>query len=96
MRVDCKTCGLSYDDADRNTICPHDLIMPIGDLNQKKAALALCARDICFAHMPDGPSHRVQSVSWNGMITLHDMVGEFAPHLFVVAKKASDSAARAP
>jgi hypothetical protein len=63
--------------------------MPAADLAQKKAALALCERDICFAHMPDGPAHRIQSVSWNGMVTLHDMVGEFAPHLFVLAAAAT-------
>lgn len=85
MIVKCKTCNRDFDDADRMTFCPHDFIMPAAELAQKKAALALCERDICFAHMPDGPSHRVQSVSWNGMVTLHDMVGEFAPHLFVIA-----------
>lgn len=86
MRVNCETCRLSYDDADRSTCCPHDLIMPFSDLQQKKAALALCERDLCFAHMPNGPTHRIQSVSWNGMVTLHDMVGEFAPHLFVISE----------
>jgi hypothetical protein len=56
--------------------------MPVADLEQKKAGLALLERDICFAHQPDGPTHRVQSVGWNGMVTLTDMTGEFAPHLF--------------
>lgn len=87
MRVDCPDCNLSYDDADRSTICPHELIMPIDDLVQKKLALDLCEKDICFAHQPDGPVHRIRSISWNGMVTLHDMVGEFAPHIFVVAKE---------
>lgn len=86
MRISCTTCGLSYDDADRNTICPHTLIMPADDLAQKKAGLALMGHAICFAHQP-GPLHRVQAVGWNGMVTLHDMVGEFAPHLFVLAKE---------
>lgn len=86
MMINCESCNLAYDDADRTTICPHGLIMPIDDLNRKKAALALCERDICFAHQPEGPTHRVQSVNWNGMLTLHDMTGEFAPHLFVIAK----------
>jgi hypothetical protein len=87
MMVPCKTCSTIYDDADRSTICPHGLIMAADDLAQKKAGLALCERDICFAHQPDGPTHRIQSVNWNGMVTLHDMVGEFAPHLFVIAKQ---------
>jgi hypothetical protein len=85
MMVSCEKCRTKFDDADRDTGCPHFLIMPRQDLEQKKAALALCERDICFAHEPNGPSHRIQSVSWNGMVTLHDMVGEFAPHLFVPA-----------
>jgi hypothetical protein len=83
MMVSCTDCSTIYDDADRSTICPHGLIMPIDDLNRKKAALDLCERDICFAHMPGGPTYRIQSVSWNGMVTLHGMTGEFAPHLFV-------------
>lgn len=86
MIVKCDRCKRDYDDADRNTMCPHNLIMPAADLAQKKAALALCERNICFAHEPYGPSHRIQSVSWNGMVTLHGMVGEFAPHLFVLAR----------
>jgi hypothetical protein len=85
MMGKCASCNTWYDDADRMTFCPHELIMPADDLAQKKAALALCEKDICFAHMPEGPKHRVESVSWNGMVTLHDMTGEFAPHLFVAA-----------
>lgn len=89
MIVTCEDCALVYDDADKMTFCPHDLIMPEDDLAQKKVALELCERDICFAHQPDGLPHRIQSVSWNGMVTLHDMTGEFAPHLFVIAKDRS-------
>lgn len=84
MIMNCDRCSAAYDDADRSTLCPHDLIMPAKDLERKKAALDLLGRDICFAHQPDGPVHRVQTVDWNGMVTLADMVGKFAPHLFVV------------
>jgi hypothetical protein len=38
-----------------------------------------------FAHQSDGPVHRVSAVDPDGMVSLHDMVGWFAPHLFVVA-----------
>jgi hypothetical protein len=86
MMVLCQTCQSTYDDADRLTYCPHEPIMPPEDLAQKKAGLALLERDICFAHQPDGPVHRVRSVGWNGMVTLAHMSGEFAPHLFVIAK----------
>jgi hypothetical protein len=87
----CDDCGLDYDDADRLTYCPHEPIMGADDLMQKKAGLALIGRDICFAHQPDGPSHRVQSVGWNGMVTLNDMVGEFAPHLFIPATNSPET-----
>lgn len=83
MMTTCKTCHALFDDADQTTICPHDLIMPAPDLAQKKAGLKLLeAGAVRFNHQPDGPDHRVTSVGWNGMIGLHDMPGEFAPHLF--------------
>lgn len=88
MRVKCHDCGATYHDEDRLTYCPHEPIMAADDLEQKKAGLDLLGRDICFAHQPDGPAHRVQSVGWNGMVTLADMAGEFAPHLFVAKDRA--------
>lgn len=84
MTRNCAFCGSLFDDADQSTVCPHPLIMPVADLAQKKRAIELMSRDICFAHQPAGPTHRIQSVGWNGMVTLHDMPGEFAPHLFVI------------
>lgn len=87
MRVNCNKCGLSYDDADRDTGCPHDLIMAADDLAQKKAALELFGKEICFASDPNGVVHEIWAISYNGMVRLRDMKGEFAPHLFVVKKK---------
>lgn len=87
MIIQCARCGKTFDDADRTTICPHGLIMPAEDLERKKAGLELIGKDICFAHQPDGPAHRIQSVGWNGMVTIAGMAGEFAPHLFVPAKR---------
>lgn len=92
MNTICNSCGVTLDDADRSTICPHPLIMPADDLAQKKAGLALMDRDICFAHEPDGLVRRVQYVTWNGMVGLHGMSGEFAPHLFVPARGAAMTA----
>jgi hypothetical protein len=80
MIVRCPTCQ-TYDDAARLTYW--DQFISSDDLLQKDAALALLGKPVCFAHQPDGPAHRVQSIGWNGMVTLNDMVGEFAPHLFV-------------
>jgi hypothetical protein len=82
MRVWCSQCDSSYDDAERLTFCPHEPIMDEDDLAQKKAALALLGKELFFAHQPEGPFHRIQSINWNGMITLDGMPGEFAPHLF--------------
>ncbi len=84
MQTTCLKCRKRYDDADRLTYCPHDLIMPRADLEQKKLALALHGKDIVFAHLPDEPARRIQSISWNGMVTVTGMPGEFAPHIFRV------------
>lgn len=90
MLVRCGECGTDYDDSERFTFCPHDFLMPAADMDQKKAGLALLGKQIVFAHQPGGPAHRVRSVGWNGMITITDMVGEFAPHMFVTATAGND------
>jgi hypothetical protein len=88
----CQKCGLKYDDADRSTICPHELIMPIEDLERKKLAITLAEKPLRF-HGPDilgspfvAPLF-ISSISWNGMVTLRGLenYGEFAPHLFTNA-----------
>lgn len=43
-----------------------------------------------YSQREGGPVHRVVSVMQDGMIELHDMVGYFAPHLFVVADDIAD------
>ena len=83
MLVKCDKCGTEYDDADRLTICRHELIMSADDLVQKKQAIGLVGRTVRFAHEPNGPDRRISSVSWNGMVTIDGMDGVFAPHLFV-------------
>ena len=85
MEIRCEHCGKIYDDSERLTYCPHDDIMPPADMAQKKAALDLIGKRVCFAHQPEGQSHGIQAVGWNGMVTLDDLPGEFAPHLFVVS-----------
>jgi hypothetical protein len=82
VNVTCAACGTAFDDADQSTLCPHRLIMAPEDLERKKAALAM-PRRVCFAHMPRGPVLHVTAIGWNGMVRLAEMVGEFAPHLFV-------------
>lgn len=85
MEMNCGDCGKPYDDFERTTLCPHGLIMPREDLDRKIAALKLYGKGaVRFAHQQEsGPDHRVQWISWNGMIGLEGMAGEFAPHLFV-------------
>ncbi len=89
MNRACGDCGIEYDDAERNTLCPHPLIMPREDLDRKIAALKLYAKGggIRFAHQQaTGPDYRVQHITWNGFVGLEGMSGEFAPHLFVANK----------
>jgi hypothetical protein len=45
-------------------------------------AASMLGKPVRFSHEPDGPVHRVRSVTSIGMVTLHDMDGAFAPHLF--------------
>lgn len=47
----------------------------------------LVGRDLKWAHLPDGPTVRVERVSASGMVTIRGYVGEFAPHLFVVVEE---------
>jgi hypothetical protein len=85
LTVTCPSCGKQYDDAERFTFCPHDLIMPASELAQKDLALSLMGKPLAFAHRPEGVGPlKIQSVSYCGMVTLEGWPGEFAPHLFVV------------
>jgi hypothetical protein len=83
MTITCGLCSKTYDDAERLTYCPHDRFMPKEDLKRKMHALDLIGREVRFAHQPEGPYFRVQSVDHIGMVSLDGFVGEFAPHLFV-------------
>ena len=85
MITTCDDCGSAYDDARRLTYCPHDEFMSEDDLAQKDLAISLCQKPVRFRHQPDGLAHRIQAIGFTGMVTLVDMVGEFAPHLFVEA-----------
>ncbi|CAB4167790.1 hypothetical protein UFOVP860_50 [uncultured Caudovirales phage] len=92
MNVKCDHCGATYRDDERYTLCPHAPIMPAADLAQKDAGLDLLGKAVCFAHQPHGPARRVMVVGWNGMVMLQGMAGEFAPHLFVVKRPATERA----
>ncbi len=50
--------------------------------------MSLFGKPVRFQHQwKTGPDHRVQSVGFTGMVTLVDMEGEFAPHLFVTTSE---------
>lgn len=79
----CQECGKEYDDARHYTFCPHDRVMSEEALDRKIAGLKLIGKRIAFAH-DTTETYRVLAVSWDGMVTIEGMAGEFAPHLFVI------------
>jgi hypothetical protein len=78
---------MEYDDARRSTICPHNKLMSDEDMDRKELAMSLTEKKLQFASDPDRPAVEIQSISWNGMVTLRGWAGEFAPHLFIEAVK---------
>lgn len=60
-------------------------VLPVDERQARRSdAGRLVDRDLRWAHLPDGPTVRVEQVSASGMVTIRGYVGEFAPHLFVV------------
>ena len=86
MNVQCDKCHKWYNDAARWTYCPHDEFMSDEQLTRKDLAISLMGKDLYFAHMLRGETFRIQTVTWEGMVTINNVPGEFAPGLFVVAK----------
>jgi hypothetical protein len=85
MKVTCDTCQATFDDALCSTVCPHDGLMSTEDMQRKILALDLIGKAVRFRHQREiGPDLHVQSVSFNGYVTLAEGPGEYAPHLFVV------------
>jgi len=78
----CDTCRATYDDAACSTICPHRRFLSVADQAQKDLALSLLGHELHWAHLPDGPTVRIQAIGWNGMVELVGWSGEFAPHCF--------------
>jgi hypothetical protein len=87
MNRTCEDCLQQYDDARCSTICPHQALMPDEDLNRKEKAFNLLGKRLRFAHIAEGAEEvRVQSIGWNGMVTLAGWSGEFSPDIFVVVE----------
>lgn len=92
VMTECGLCATKYDDAERSTICPHLLIMPREDLDRKIAALALAEHGgwVRWAHLGthgEDALMRVESISWNGMLTLAGVPGQYDPRQLVAAKR---------
>ena len=84
MRRTCTDCHAIYDDADASTICPHTPLRTPDMKAQWELGYSLLGKTIRFRHMPAGSGHRCFACNFEGMVELEGMVGEFAPHLFVV------------
>lgn len=84
MNVTCQQCGAVFDDAIRNTICPHPEIKSSAHRLQHEMAMGLIGKQIRFHHLPPGSGVRCYGVTFEGMVSIEGLPGEFAPHLFVV------------
>ena len=86
MNVQCDKCHKRYDDAKKWTICPHEQFLSDTQFARKDLAISLIGKDLYFAHRQEGEMFHISTVTWEGMVTLDNLPGEFTPGLFVVAK----------
>lgn len=82
MLRNCEDCGISYDDGTCRTICPHEPFISNAAKEQKDLAYSLIGKDLQFNHTRDKAPLHIQSIDSVGMVTLRELPGEFAPHLF--------------
>jgi len=82
----CRDCHVTYDDAVCWTCCPHERFISDIVAARKDAAVALMREDLVWAHQPDGPTLRIESISADGMVTLRGWSGEFSPTYFRVRR----------
>lgn len=76
----CPKCHKEYDDARRNTFCPHAAFITEAEAKRKDYAMSLIDKVIRFrsGYGPHGPQ-RIQSIQSSGFITL---AGHPAHHLY--------------
>ena len=80
MILSCPTCHLRFDDAERNTRCPHARLLAPADLERKVAAIKLIGRRVRVkVDGPDSLPRLIMCVDWVGRITLYGREGEFDP-----------------
>jgi hypothetical protein len=82
MLTMCLQCSKRYDDAMCWTICPHDAFITDQQVTAKDLATSLLLEPVTFNHQPDGPVYRITAIDRDGMVTLDNLAGLFAPHLF--------------
>lgn len=83
MMIQCGECDEWYDDAKCDTGHPHDRFISDEDAAQKDLAIALLGKEVLFHHMPvSAAGFHVTSINFEGMVTLKELPGFFAPHIF--------------
>lgn len=84
MTQDCPHCGLNFDDYEQSTICPHQRLRSQAMQEQWEAAMHLLGNKVRFNHWESGTGRHCHGVTYDGMLHIEGMTGEFAPHLFVI------------
>lgn len=86
MIVKCRECGLRYDDAERITYCPHKFLKTPEEFAQHDLAMSLMGKPLRWAHDLSGLGEPlyIESVDYQGMVSIKGWTGMFAPHVFVV------------
>jgi hypothetical protein len=84
MKRQCHKCRARYDDAEQWTICPHDRLKSPEMQAQWEVGYKLLGHRIRFAHMPEGSGYDCIGLTFEGMVSIAGLPGEFAPHLFVI------------
>ena len=89
MRVTCDKCRVMYDDAKAFTFCPHERFMSDQTAAQKDLGVSLVGKPLKWANEINEPTAAVlyiESVGFDGMVTLRGWTGEFAPTCFKVVR----------
>jgi hypothetical protein len=70
MIVTCPACQHSYDDARCTMICPHEAFLTEAQAQRKDLAASMVGKNIAFADGGPQAPRRIQSIDWDGFITL--------------------------
>jgi hypothetical protein len=85
MNRQCEDCKVRYDDARQVTYCPHAEFLTPGQAARKDAAMKLLGKKVVFWHRPAGVGPAiVDSIDFEGMVSIKGWSGMFHPELFVV------------